>query len=177
MGLRKIKYILFAAAALVSYSASSQNVSTFKDRLSRPSDSSAATVNITEHGSAADAVRKYDSSSKPTTVPGYRIRIFFGNGQNARGIAQGTQGKFKNEFPGIPTYLVYENPAWMVTVGNCVTMDEALMLWNKVKKSFDTAFIWRGELPVSEIQIYDTQVQDGTGGANKNNINDIASKI
>lgn len=162
MALKKIKYILIAVAAFASFSASGQNVSAFKETLNRPSETSAATINVTEHGSAAEAVRKYDAATKQAKVQGYRIRIFFGNEQNARGVAQGTQGRFRNEFPGIPTYLVYENPAWIVTVGNCVTIDEALMLWNKVKKSFDTAFLWRGEIPVSEI-LYDTQTKNMNG--------------
>lgn len=168
MALKKIKYILIAAAAFASFSAWGQNVSSFREKIARPSGTSAATVNISEHGSAADAVRRYDATSKPTKIQGYRIRIFFGNDQNARGVAQGTQGRFRNEFPGIPTYLVYENPAWMVTVGNCVTIDEALILWNKVKKSFDTAFIWRGEIPVSEIFRYDSLGQESGEAGNKN---------
>ena len=87
----------------------------------------------------------------PTEIPGYRIRIFFDNGQNARSEALATQERFRSEFPGIPTFLVYENPSYIVTVGNCITIDEALMLWDRVRKSFSTAFLWRGSIPVEEL--------------------------
>lgn len=62
-----------------------------------------------------------------------------------------TQERFRNEFPGISTFLVYENPSYIVTVGNCVTIDEALMLWNSVRRSFSTAFLWRGNIPVADL--------------------------
>ena len=96
-------------------------------------------------------MRRYDNSDRPTEIPGYRIRIFFDNGQNARSEALATQERFRSEFPGIPTFLVYENPSYIVTVGNCITIDEALMLWDRVRKSFSTAFLWRGSIPVEEL--------------------------
>ncbi len=104
-----------------------------------------------QYGSAVEAVRRYDNSDRPTEIPGYRIRIFFDNGQNARSEALATQERFRSEFPGIPTFLVYENPSYIVTVGNCITIDEALMLWDRVRKSFSTAFLWRGSIPVEEL--------------------------
>lgn len=147
-----IKYTLLAVtAAMLSFPVAGQRIASFKERLSTSRDLSHATVHIKEYGSAADAVRKYDNASKPAKVNGYRVRIFFDNGQNARGQALATQTRFRNEFPGIPTYLVYENPSYMVTVGNCASIDEALMLWNRARNSFNTAFIWRGEIPMSEI--------------------------
>ena len=127
-------------ALLLSFPAAGQGIGTFKARLARPGESTDAVVTVREYGSAVEAVRRYDNSDRPTEIPGYRIRIFFDNGQNAR-----------SEFPGIPTFLVYENPSYIVTVGNCITIDEALMLWDRVRKSFSTAFLWRGSIPVEEL--------------------------
>lgn len=136
---------------LVSFPAAGQEIGMFKARLARPGESTDAVVTVREYGSAVEAVRRYDNSDRPTEIPGYRIRIFFDNGQNARSEALATQERFRSEFPGIPTFLVYENPSYIVTVGNCITIDEALMLWDRVRKSFSTAFLWRGSIPVGEL--------------------------
>lgn len=131
--------------------ADGQNIARYRSALSLSNPSARTSVSVTEHGSAADAIRQYDNLSKPTKIPGYRIRIFFDNSQNARAEALEVQSRFKNEFPGIPTFLVYENPSYTVTVGNCADIDEALMLWNKVKRSFNMAFLWRGDIPIEEL--------------------------
>lgn len=148
----RVKYLAGAVAAIVmSQVASGQEIADFKARLAMPNDKSDATVEVREFGTAAEAVMLYDNAAKPEEIDGYRIRIFFDNGQNARSEAMATQERFRSEFPGIPTFLVYENPSYIVTVGNCVSMDEALMLWDRVRRSFNTAFLWRGKIPVKEI--------------------------
>jgi len=147
--LRRLGGVLFAA--VMSLPASGQDIAAFRNGLARPGTVSDATVTVTEYGSAADAVRAYDTEEKPDEIQGYRIRIFFDNGNNARSEALATQKRLRSEIPGIPTFLVYENPSYIVTVGNCISIDEALMLWNRVRKSFDTAFLWRGNIPLEEL--------------------------
>lgn len=147
-----IKYLLGAFAVVAAvHSASGQDIALFKEKLMRPTVFTDAKVEVAEDESAVQAIRRYEAMPKPEKVAGYRIRIFFDNGQNARSQALQTQARFLNEFPGIPTFLVYENPSYVVTVGNCATIDEALMLWNKVRRSFSTAFLWRGQIPVREL--------------------------
>lgn len=147
---RSLKYLLAVAVMLAAAPpVAGQDITVFRNRLSHPDPSTGATVKVVEHGSAAEAVNLYERGWKPEKMPGYRIRIFFDNGQNARSQALETQARFRNEFPGIPTFLAYENPSYIVTVGNSASIDEALMLWNKVRKSFSTAFLWRGEIPIS----------------------------
>lgn len=146
-----IKYMLTAIVAVViSGHAFGQNIASFRAALAQP-DSLGTVVSVSEYGKAADAIRMYDQSPKAKEISGYRIRIFFDNGQNARSEAIATQERFKKEFPGIPTFLAYENPSYIVTVGNCITMDEALLLWNEVRRSFSTAFLWRGQIPIEEL--------------------------
>lgn len=157
----KIKYIFWAAALILfPVQAAGQDIAAYKGALSRPGVFTDATVNVTEYGSAAEAVRRYDGNVRPDKIAGYRIRIFFDNGQNARAEALATQERFNSEFPGIPTFLVYENPSYIVTVGNCISIDEALMLWERVRKSFGTAFLWRGEIPVDEITVKEIPVTE-----------------
>lgn len=144
-----MKYgVLIALVLAASLPAAAQDIALMRERLAQPSPASSSTVKVVEDSAAAEAVRRYDQTAKPERIAGYRIRIFFDNGQNARTQALETEARFKSEFPGIPTFLAYENPSYIVTVGNCMTIDEALMLWNRVRKSFTTAFLWRGDIPV-----------------------------
>lgn len=128
-----------------------ESATSLRGRLARFGDASDATATVTTHGTATDAVRMWDATSKPREIPGYRIHIFFDNSQTARAQAMAARTRFTELFPGIPSYIAYENPSWMVTVGNCVNMEEALILWNAVRGTFPNAFLWRGEIPVAEL--------------------------
>lgn len=128
---------------------SGQNAEIFRQKLSEIDTLTGATVDIFEYGTAADAVAS-ESHSQQKTVNGYRVRIFFDNSQTARQDAQAIMASFDEQFPEIKSYLAYENPAFIVTVGNCLTIEEALILQNQVKKKFKTAFIWRGDIPMQE---------------------------
>ena len=159
--------LLFTVILFAGVSADGQNIARYRTMLSHPDASTRASVSVTEYGNAESAVKQYDHLPHPDKIPGYRIRIFFDNSQNARAQAIETQNRFKNEFPGIPTFLGYENPSYIVTVGNCASIDEALMLWNKVKKSFNTAFLWRGELPIEDLAANRYQSDDLTADSNQ----------
>ena len=84
-----------------------------------------------------------------TKIPGYRVRIFLDNGQNARASANGAIARFREIYPDIPAYLSYENPYFKVTVGNCLTSEEAIILLGKIRDAFDRAFLVREEISLS----------------------------
>ena len=147
----KFIYILTIVLSVSGVCAQGQSIASFRDKLSERDAMHSAAVNVTEHGRAGEIIRSYDATAKPRTVSGYRVRIYFGNGQNARDEALGVQARFRAQFPGVPTYMAYEIPSWVVTVGNCITTEEALMLWNRVRRNFSTAFLRQDEIPLSEI--------------------------
>ncbi len=127
-----------------------QHIEAFRNGLAEPGTLSTGSVRVTEHGSAADVVYSYDSAGHPASVEGYRVRIFVDNGQDAGDNSAAVQEMFREKFPAIPTYRSYESPSWIVAVGNCVTMEEALILQNKVKDGFKIALPWKGEIPIAE---------------------------
>lgn len=50
--------------------------------------------------------------------------------------------RFREIYPDIPAYMDYDNiPYFKVTVGNCLTMEEAIILWGRIRDAFDRAFI------------------------------------
>lgn len=141
-------FIFMLLSACVG-TAQAQGIASFRAELERRDALFGSSVRVVEHGSAADAVARVRPEANKT-VQGYRIRIFFANNQTARQDAMAVQESFRHQFPQVPSYLVYDNPAFIVTVGNCLTLEEALILQHKLKGRFDTAFLWRGEIPLGE---------------------------
>lgn len=149
-----MKRLLFAtlAIALATIAASGQSIANFKAHLSVPDSLSGARVVASEEwGSAADAIMKFDAQTSPqATFQGYRIRIYSGNSQSARAEAEAAQQLFAEHY-NVPTYFAYENPYFLVSCGNCLTQEEAIMLLSKVRIHFPKAFIVMAEIPSSAV--------------------------
>ena len=58
---------------------------------------------------------------------------------------------FTENFPDIPLYMVYENPYFRVTVGNCLTIEEAIILKGRLATLFPKAFPKSEELTLSDL--------------------------
>ena len=128
---------------------SAQSLASFKERLSQPAGSAAVTV--VEHGDAAGVVSRESQSNDRIRFKGYRIGIFFDNGAEARANALAAKQTFETAFPDIPVYLVYENPYFKVSAGNCVTSEEAIVLLGKIRSQFPEAYLMREDLTVADL--------------------------
>ena len=128
---------------------SAQSLASFKERLSQPAGSAAVTV--VEHGDAAGVVSRESQSNDRIRFKGYRIGIFFDNGAEARANALAAKQTFETAFPDIPVYLVYENPYFKVSAGNCVTSEEAIVLLGKIRSQFPEAYLMREDLTVAAL--------------------------
>lgn len=136
--------------------AEAQSLAAFKGKLATETISEAtsapARVEVTEIGSAADAVRELSNRNNTNArVRGYRVCIFFDNGQDARAGAMEAKQLFQENFPNIKLYMVYENPYFRVTVGNCLTIEEAVILKGKLASLFPKAFPKSEELALSDL--------------------------
>lgn len=58
---------------------------------------------------------------------------------------------FEEHFPDISLYMVYENPYFRVTVGNCLTIEEAVILKGRLAEYFPKAFPKSEELRVADL--------------------------
>jgi hypothetical protein len=143
--------LILTALLLGAAGARAQSLESFKARLSHGDSLSSARVQVVEHGSASSAVRSLAGGQRSDKVRGYRVRIFFDNSQNARGMADGTISRFREMFPDVPAYMSYENPYFKVMVGNCATMEEAIILKGRIEGAFDRAFIAREDIPLSKL--------------------------
>ncbi len=137
--------ILILAFAVAATVVRAQSLDAFKQRLAQPTAGSAlfepARVVVVEHGDAARAVADATRNAQRLSYKGHRVCIFFDNGPDARSGALAAKQLFEETFPGIRVYMVYESPWFSVSVGNCLTTEEAIILKGKVSTTFPKAFL------------------------------------
>lgn len=98
-------------------------------------------VMVWQSGKVRRALREKVGNSGFKAVPGYRVRIYFSNAQNAREKSAAEAAKFHEKFGTYSVYHNFVNPNFKVTVGDFRTKSEALELLDLVKKDFPSAFI------------------------------------
>ena len=146
------KYVLtLPVLFFVCLAAWGQDLERYKYRLMQPGPHGAK-VEVVERGDAAQIVGTMSAARASQKINGYRVRLFFDNSQNAKQAAAATLARFKEAFPDIPASLSYDNPYFKVTAGNCLTAEEAVILWGQVKESFDKAFVTREEISLSLLE-------------------------
>lgn len=126
-----------------------QSLASFKERAAH--SSGGARLEVVEHGAAARAVGQGEPASGRVRFKGYRIGIFFDNGANAREKALAAREAFAEAFPDEKVYLVYENPYFKVTAGNCVNSEEAIVLLGRIRSRFPEAYLMREDLTVADL--------------------------
>ncbi|MFR9526976.1 MAG: hypothetical protein SNI45_02760 [Rikenellaceae bacterium] len=110
---------------------------------------SAQELTIRKSAKAQAALTQIDSLKGASTVSGYRIGIFFDNGQQARTKATEARDHFAINFPSEPVYMVYQSPYYKVSAGNCLTEEEAIILFERIRKIFPNAYVMRETMPIS----------------------------
>lgn len=100
-----------------------------------------ATVTVNQDRIIETSMRSHIAANSSRTMSGYRVRIYFDNNQNSRADSERTKDKFTKLFRDIPAYRTYTNPYFKVTVGDCRTKSEAMLLLNRIKGAFPSAFV------------------------------------
>lgn len=76
---------------------------------------------------------------------GYRIKIHFGIDREA---AEAERTKFTTRFTDYVTYKEYQQPNWVILVGDYKTKLEAFEVYKKIQSEFPNAFIVKGKIRV-----------------------------
>lgn len=147
--------ILALAFLAASLTGRAQSLDVFKQRLAQPTAGSAlfdpARVLVAEHGDAARVVADASRAAQKLSYKGHRVCIFFDNGPDARNGALAAKQFFEETFPGIRVYMVYESPWFSVSVGNCLTTEEAIILKGRVSATFPKAFLKNEVISVADL--------------------------
>ncbi len=74
---------------------------------------------------------------------GYRIKIHFGIDKTA---ANDVKQKFSSKYNDINSYLEYQQPNWVVVVGDFKTRIDAYEIFKKIQSDFPNAFIVKSKI-------------------------------
>lgn len=134
-----MRYLFSFVALFLGLTASAQNIEAVKQELLKNSIEGSY-VNVMEDSGTRDAVRVVESQRRSKETSGFRIVIFSNNGQYASDNADKVLQEFKALYPHINAYLVYESPYFKVSVGDCLSMEEAQILMAKILPNYPKAF-------------------------------------
>ncbi len=145
--------IMFMAFALVVFSvndAQAQRIENKRSELSvRTMDG--AMVRVRESVSVNGAVSDIEAKSRRKEVDGYRVVIFSDNGQYAGDNAKKVLETFRKNHPHINAYMVYESPYFKVSVGDCLTLEEASHLMLQLDDEYPELFPKREVIKYSDL--------------------------
>ena len=123
-----------------------QSLDAFKQRLAEPVAGA-----VTEHGDAARAVADATRAGQQLQIRGHRVCIFSDNGPEARNGAFAAQKLFEETYPDVKVYMDYKIPYFVVSVGDCLSEEEVVMLKGRVTGTFPKAFLKNVEFPISNL--------------------------
>jgi hypothetical protein len=98
-------------------------------------------VIIKQSAAIKDLLHNYVARNHYKTLPGFRVRIFFDNSQDARQRALEAEANFKTRYPDMPTYYTYQNLYFKVAVGDFRTKSEAMRFLHAIVDKYPGAFI------------------------------------
>ena len=98
-------------------------------------------VKVNQSQSMRSAFDSYVSNNASKKLTGYRIRVYFDNGQNARNKSEAIARSVSAAYPGIGVYRTFESPNYQVCVGDFRTKDEALKVFHSLKSTYPTALL------------------------------------
>lgn len=133
-----------------------QSLAAFRDTLARPATvdpdrpERRARVMVREWEDAAQAVADAERPAL-SRVRGWRVGIYFDNSVTAREGMEEAAERFAELFPAVRVYKSYEEPYFKVRVGNCLSLEDATMLFERVRPHFPTAIIVQEQLTLADL--------------------------
>ena len=98
-------------------------------------------VKVNQSQAVRSAFDQYVERNGARPLTGYRIRVFYDNGQSARTRSEAIARSVAATYPDLGVYHTFESPNFKVSVGDFRTKDEALKVYNELKALYPTAFI------------------------------------
>ncbi|MFI3328842.1 MAG: hypothetical protein SNH79_00870 [Rikenellaceae bacterium] len=140
---------ILLAAATICTSANGQTLSRFRTKLTAQSTSNSSnfsTIEVNEERAARQALLDLEADRSRAKVSGYRVGVFLSNGANARAQANAVVAICDSLYSDIVTSLTYDNPYFKVNAGYCLTLEEGVMLLNRLQGRFPRAYLLREEI-------------------------------
>ncbi len=137
-----VLFVLFFTVALVAQEAGGvYELDNIVSRLQHNSPGS-GTVVIKQDAQIANMLNlRVLQNAKNPGMHGYRIRVFFELGQNARRNSEIARSNFMEKHPGVKVYQSYDNPYWKVSVGDFRSREGAQKFYQQLLGDYPRAFI------------------------------------
>lgn len=87
----------------------------------------------------------------PRPLPGVSGLHLLGQRPGGREGAFAARKLFEETFPGVKVCMGYDIPYFKVSVGNCLTTEEAIILKERVSATFPKAFVKSEELSAADL--------------------------
>jgi len=98
-------------------------------------------VQVDQSSTIRQALQQYTQGNAEKPISGYRIRVFYDNGPQARVKSENIEQTLQKQFPEVLVYRSFESPNYKVSIGDFRSKDEALRIFNAIKGTYPTAFI------------------------------------
>lgn len=97
-------------------------------------------VEISQSATIKLALDQYVQSNAEKPITGFRIRVFYDNGPQARVRSESIEKALQSQL-SVAVYRSFESPNYKVSVGDFRSKDEALRIYNALKSTYPTAYI------------------------------------
>ncbi len=87
------------------------------------------------------ALADYVKANASKTISGYRIRVYYDNSPQARTRSEAIVNTLETLYPEHKVYRSFESPNYKVMLGNFRSKDEAMRIFNQLKKTYPTTYI------------------------------------
>ncbi|MBQ2171714.1 MAG: SPOR domain-containing protein [Bacteroidales bacterium] len=98
-------------------------------------------VKVVQSDEVRQAMTQYVGKNATKPISGYRIRVFYDNTPQARTRSEAIENALMEQYPEHKVYRSFESPNYKVLIGNFRSKDEALRIFNALKKTYPTAYI------------------------------------
>lgn len=126
----------------------SQSMTGYTERLSQPESMTGAKAMVTVDSKSSAALRAISPLPSDAKIPGFRVCVFFDNGQTARAAGQVALRQLETMYPSVTRYMVYPVPTFKVLAGDCLSRAEATHLMGILRSTFPKAFIVNEMIPL-----------------------------
>lgn len=107
------------------------------------------TIEITGDTKVSELVKKHiEFNERLRTVPGYRVQIAALSGPNSRNQAFELKGRFKESYPDVEVYIVFNEPNFRIKVGDFTSKLDAYVFMQKIKDTYPGTIVRENVYPV-----------------------------
>ncbi|MBQ0024574.1 MAG: SPOR domain-containing protein [Bacteroidales bacterium] len=103
-------------------------------------------VTVNQSAAIEKALRNQIAENSSRKIKGYRVRIFFDNGKNARNQSAYIADSFAQEYPQHRVYRSHVSPYFNVTVGDFRTKKDAQLFANSIIGRYPSVFLVKEDI-------------------------------